>query len=79
MFNCKCFYLRSSRMAFFRLWLMDVLEDFRDLAALFEPEMLDEVAAVGQRDPINFVVFVAMVIVRMQRRRSSTPSTITGW
>ena len=67
MFNCKCFYLRSSRMAFFRLWLIDVVADFEGLAELFKPEMLDQVVAAGQLKSMAFIVYVAMIVWRKQR------------
>ena len=54
-------------MAFIRLWLCDVIHDFQELAALFEPETLNYVITFSTREPLAFVLYVALVARRMQR------------
>ena len=57
-----------SKMAFFWLWLLDVIEDFRQVEELFEPATLDYVITVGRREPMAFALYFMFLVDRVHRR-----------
>ena len=54
-------------MAFFQLWLLDIVHDFQELAELFVPETLDFVITLGMQEPMAFLLYVFLVAERMQQ------------
>ena len=67
-----------STMAFFCLWLLDVIQDFQELAPLFKPKVLDYVITVGSQEPMAFLVYV-WLIVHLQRHSWVDGSTDDIW
>ena len=51
-------------MAFFRRWIVDVIQDFQELEEMFVLETLNFVIMVGRRQPMAFAVYFLLLVDR---------------